>query len=131
MKIHSDSSRFLVKTLSLVQNGRAILNDASLHVQPGEIVCLLGPSGSGKSSLLRCLNRLTEPPPNTVFYNNQDVHALDVLTLRRQVGMVFQKPALFPGTVAENIEFGPNLQEKTVSAGEIEELLALADLPAE
>ncbi|MAU01266.1 MAG: phosphate ABC transporter ATP-binding protein [Anaerolineaceae bacterium] len=131
VKNHSDGSRFLVKTLSLVQNGRSILTDVNLNVQPGEIVCLLGPSGSGKSSLLRCLNRLTEPPPNTIFYNDQDIHTLDVLTLRRRVGMVFQKPALFPGTVTENIQFGPTLQEKTASSAEIEELLALADLPAE
>lgn len=127
----SDSSRFLVNALSLEQNGRAILTDATLHVQPGEIICLMGPSGSGKSSLLRCLNRLTEPPPNTIFYNGQDIHTLDVLTLRRQVGMVFQKPALFPGTVAENVQYGPTLRDKTVSSTEIEELLALADLPIE
>lgn len=131
MQNHSDGSRFLVNALSLERNGRSILTDVNLNVQPGEIVCLLGPSGSGKSSLLRCLNRLTEPPPNTVFYNDQDIHTLDVLTLRRRVGMVFQKPALFPGTVTENIQFGPTLQEKTASSAEIEELLALADLPAE
>ena len=122
-------SRFWVSALSLERNGRSILTDVSLHIQPGEIVCLLGPSGSGKSSLLRCLNRLTEPPPNTIFHNGQDIHQLDVLALRSQVGMVFQKPALFPGTVAENIQYGPALRQNTVSATAIEQLLTLADLP--
>ncbi|WP_420644434.1 phosphate ABC transporter ATP-binding protein [Candidatus Leptofilum sp.] len=129
MKSNINSPRLLVKNLSLARNGRAVLNNASLHVSPGEIVCLMGPSGGGKSSLLRCLNRLTEPPPGTVFYNGQDIHTLDVLALRRQVGMVFQKPALFPGTVADNILYGPNLQEKEVPPN-VEELLNLADLPA-
>ena len=122
-------SRFWVSALSLERNGRSILTDVSLHIQPGEIVCLLGPSGSGKSSLLRCLNRLTEPPPKTIFHNGQDIHQLDVLALRSQVGMVFQKPALFPGTVAENIQYGPALRQNTVSATAIEQLLTLADLP--
>ena len=131
MKSNINSPRLLVKNLSLARNGRAVLNNASLHVSPGEIVCLMGPSGSGKSSLLRCLNRLTEPPPDTVFYNGQDIHSLDVLTLRRQVGMVFQKPALFPGTVTNNILYGPSLQEKTILSPDIEELLTLADLPSD
>jgi putative ABC transport system ATP-binding protein len=125
-----DAPRLSVQNLSLTRNGRSILSDTSLHVYRGEIVCLLGPSGGGKSSLLRCLNRLTEPPPNSVFYKGQDIHTLDVLALRRQVGMVFQKPALFPGTVASNILYGPNLWEKSSQATpNIEELLALADLP--
>jgi len=123
--------RFSVQNLSLARNGRSVLTNATLHVTPGEIVCLMGPSGSGKSSLLRCLNRLTEPPPATVFYNGQDIHNLDVLTLRRQVGMVFQKPALFPGTVTENIRYGPQLQENIVSPPDIAELLTLVNLPAD
>ena len=123
--------RFSVDKLSLARNGRSILTNATLHVTSGEIVCLMGPSGSGKSSLLRCLNRLTEPPPNTVFYNGEDIHMLDVLTLRRQVGMVFQKPALFPGTVADNIRYGPHLQQQTLSPADVAGLLALADLPVD
>ncbi len=120
-----------MKNLSLARNGRSVLTDAAIHVAPSEIVCLMGPSGSGKSSLLRCLNRLTEPPPDTVFYNGNDIHTLDVLTLRRQVGMVFQKPALFPGTVADNIRYGPQLHNQTLTSTDIEELLTLAALPTD
>ncbi len=127
----SNSSRFSVKNLSLARNGRSVLTDTTIHVAPGEIVCLMGPSGSGKSSLLRCLNRLTEPPPDTVFYNGNDIHTLDVLALRRQVGMVFQKPALFPGTVADNIRYGPQLHEQTLTSTDIAELLTLAALPTD
>ncbi|NKQ37604.1 MAG: phosphate ABC transporter ATP-binding protein, partial [Chloroflexi bacterium] len=121
--------RFQVQNLSLKRNGRPVLRDVNMVVAVGEIVCLLGPSGSGKSSLLRCLNRLIEPPPQTIFLNGQDITTIDVLTLRRRVGMVFQKPALFPGTVAENIAYGPQLDGRILTSDEIIELLALADLP--
>lgn len=121
--------RFAVKNLSLERNGRPVLCGVTLSVAVSEIVCLLGPSGSGKSSLLRCLNRLTEPPPDTVFLDGQDITTMDVLALRRRVGMVFQKPALFPGTVADNLNYGPQLQGHTLTTKEAAELLALADLP--
>ncbi len=120
-----------VKNLSLKRNGRSVLQDVNLTIAAGEIVCLLGPSGSGKSSLLRCLNRLTEPPANTIFIDGQDIVAMDVLALRRQVGMVFQAPALFPGTVADNVAYGPNLDKRPLSPDEIKTLLHLADLPPE
>ncbi len=122
--------RFLVQNLSLERNGRAVLHDINLAIDPGEIVCLLGPSGSGKSSLLRCLNRLTEPAPQTIFLDGEEITSLDVLALRRKVGMVFQSPALFPGTVAENIAFGPELTGQALSQARIAKLLELADLPA-
>lgn len=120
-----------IKNLSLLRNGRSILHNLNLTIASGEIVCLLGPSGSGKSSLLRCLNRLTEPPAQTIFMGGQDIVTMDVLALRRQVGMVFQKPALFPGTVADNVGYGPALVERPLSPTEIELLLQLADLPAD
>jgi ABC-type proline/glycine betaine transport system ATPase subunit len=129
MKVNGEMSRFWVEGLSLVRNGRTVLRNVDLHVLAGEIVCLLGPSGSGKSSLLRCLNRLTEPPPNTVFLDGADITTLDVLTLRRQLGMVFQQPALFETSVAENVAYGPALDGRVLNKSEIDTLLALADLP--
>ena len=123
--------RFWVQNLSLERAGRPVLHEVNMQVATGEIVCLLGPSGSGKSSLLRCLNRLTEPPPASVFLDGRDITTLDVLALRRRLGMVFQKPALFPGTVAGNIAYGPGLAGRVLSPSEITKLLALADLPAD
>jgi ABC-type methionine transport system ATPase subunit len=118
-----------IENLTLTRNQRPVLNGVQMSVGAGEIVCLLGPSGGGKSSLLRCINRLTEPPAATIFLADTDVTTVDVLVLRRQVGMVFQKVSLFPGTVAENVAFGATLQKKPLPATEIERLLALADLP--
>ncbi|KAL4566744.1 hypothetical protein LXL04_030867 [Taraxacum kok-saghyz] len=65
------------------------------------------PSGSGKSTLVRALNRLWEPASGTVFLDGKDITGLDVLQLRRKVGMLFQLPVLFEGTVADNIRYGP------------------------
>ncbi|PPS19901.1 hypothetical protein GOBAR_AA00660 [Gossypium barbadense] len=92
------------------------------------IVGIIGPSGSGKSTLLRALNRLWEPPSDTVFLDGRDIVDLDVLGLRRKVGMLFQLPVLFQGTVADNIRYGPNLMGKKLTDVEVSKLLTLADL---
>ena len=69
----------------------------------GSVTCLLGPSGAGKSTLLRLCNRLEVPTSGCIRYRGQDIATLDPLRLRREVGMVFQRPTLFPGTVRENL----------------------------
>ncbi|MBE2224822.1 MAG: phosphate ABC transporter ATP-binding protein [Anaerolineae bacterium] len=128
-----------IENLTMFRSQRQVLDRVTMTVAGGEIVCLLGPSGSGKSSLLRCVNRLAEPPVGTVFVDDVDVTTMDVLQLRRQVGMVFQQVALFPGTVADNVGYGAALQkrslrqrsEQALSPQDITHLLHLADLPAE
>lgn len=122
---------FTLNNLSLQRNGHTILSDVSLRVAASEIICLLGPSGGGKSSLLRCLNLLTQPPPDTVFLDGEDVTTLDVVHVRQRVGMVFQAAALFPGTIADNVAYGPGLHKESLSHAEIVELLTLADLNPE
>jgi putative ABC transport system ATP-binding protein len=67
------------------------------------LVVLIGPSGAGKSTLLRLCNRLDVPSGGRILYRDDDVADLDPLALRRRVGMVFQRPTPFPGTVAENL----------------------------
>ena len=117
-----------VRHLSLERGGQPVLHDINLTVHEGEILMLIGPSGSGKSSLLRCLNRLEEPPQGCVCLRGTDVTTIPVTELRRKVGMVFQKTAAFEGTVAENIAYGPALCNETLSREEIVELLNLAAL---
>jgi len=111
-----------VSNLSLTK-GQAILKDLSFEVKPGEMLTVLGPSGAGKSSLLRCLNRLDTPGSGEVFLGGQDVKSLDILELRRRMGMVFQTPALIPDTVRANVGLGPSLRHETVSDNEVQELL--------
>ncbi|MDH5763744.1 MAG: phosphate ABC transporter ATP-binding protein [Nitrospinota bacterium] len=118
----SEDFMLRVSNLSLTRD-RKILKDLSFEVQPGHMLTVLGPSGAGKSSLLRCLNRLDTPDSGEVFLGGQDVKAMDILELRRRMGMVFQIPALIPDTVAVNVGLGPSLRQKTVSEQEIQELL--------
>lgn len=114
--------------LSLSRGGREVLHDISFSVDADETLVLIGPSGSGKSSLLRCLNRLEEPAPGTVFLQGKDITTLPVIELRRRVGMVFQQPQMFPGTVAENIAYGPALRGETLPRERIEALLDMVTL---
>ncbi len=93
---------------------RPRLEDATGEVPAGGVTVMVGPSGSGKSTLLRCCNRLEVPVRGEVRYRGVDVEALDPLELRRRVGMVFQRPTPFAGTVLENLQVAePTLDEAT------------------
>jgi putative ABC transport system ATP-binding protein len=90
-----------------------VLRDVTLSIPSGS-TAVVGPSGCGKSTLLRLLNRLADPDEGTVRFHGTDVHELDPLELRRRVGLVPQLPAPVPGTVADNVRFGPRLEGREV-----------------
>ena len=117
-----------VRYLSLSRGGSPVLHDISLAIEKGEVFMMIGPSGSGKSSLLRCLNRLEEPPPGSVFLNGTDITTRPVTEVRCRVGMVFQQVAMFPGTVAENVAFGPTVRGETLPPERVRELLDMVTL---
>jgi len=103
---------------------KVLVVEASFEVRTGEMLAIVGPSGSGKSSLLRLLNRLDEPTSGTVYLDGVDYRGIAPRELRRRVGMVTQRAFLFMGTVAENLRFGPRQRGETLSDSRIEELLA-------
>jgi len=87
------------------------LHDISLDVQANQITALIGPSGCGKSTFLRTLNRINETirhsrAEGTVLLDDEDILNVDVTSLRRRVGMVFQRPNPFPKSIADNIAYG-------------------------
>src|SRR6202142_1097216 len=100
-----------------------IVGDISLGVRHGELMGIVGPSGSGKSSLLRLMNRLDEPTSGTVYVEGVDYKEIAPRELRRKLSMVTQRPYLFPGTVEENLRFGPLQRGEALPAGEIAKLL--------
>lgn len=87
----------------VARSGRRVLDHLSASFAAGRITAVSGPSGSGKTTLLRLINRLSVPDSGVVRYRGTDVAALDPLELRRRVGMVFQRPTAFPGTVRANL----------------------------
>jgi phosphate transport system ATP-binding protein len=102
------------KRLNLWYGASHALKDVSLTVAQRQVTALIGPSGCGKSSFLKVLDRMTDLVPiarveGTVRYRGQDIYApdTDVTGLRRQVGMVFQKPSPFPMSIYDNIAYGP------------------------
>jgi putative ABC transport system ATP-binding protein len=86
-----------------------VLRELELAIGDGA-TAVLGPSGSGKSTLLRLLNRLADPDRGTVRFRGEDVRSLDPLELRRRAVLVPQLPAPVPGSVAENVGYGPRLR---------------------
>ncbi len=117
-----------VHHLFLRRKGIAVLHDISFDVDPGETLIIIGPSGSGKSSLLRCLNRLNDWEKGTIMLNGVDTKTLPVIDLRCKVGMIFQKVAPFEGTVRDNIAYGPRIRGQSLSEDRVLELLELASL---
>jgi putative ABC transport system ATP-binding protein len=124
------SSVLDIQHLTRAVDGRVLVNDISLQVQTGEVFGITGPSGSGKSSFLRLLNRLDEPTSGTVLLEGTDYRQIPPRELRRRMGMVTQRAYLFPGTVSDSVSFGPRQRGETLSSEAIESLLSRVGLPS-
>ena len=103
--------------LSVYYDGHRALNDVTLDIFPGEILAIFGPAHSGKSTLLRTLNRLNDliegvHVDGQVLLDGQGIYRpdVDVVRLRRKIGMVFALPTPLPGSIRENITYGPRLR---------------------
>ena len=101
-----------VHDLNLWYGAAQALHHVSMDIPEKSITALIGPSGCGKSTFLKTLNRMNDLIPGvkvtgSVLYKEQDVFAMDVSQLRREVGMVFQKPNPFPMSIYDNVAYGP------------------------
>ena len=101
-----------VQDLNLWYGAAQALHHVSMEIPEKSITALIGPSGCGKSTFLKTLNRMNDlisgvKVTGSVLYKEQDVFAMDVSQLRREVGMVFQKPNPFPMSIYDNVAYGP------------------------
>jgi len=130
----------VIKTrgLTVFYGGRRVLEDVDIEIYEGSITAVIGPSGTGKSSLLRSLNRLNDLIPGArvegkVYYRGVDIYSGDVNVyyLRTRIGMVFQKPVVFPTSIYENVAFGLRINgvdDEEVIRRRVEEALRQAAL---
>ncbi|MDZ8106267.1 MAG: NHLP bacteriocin export ABC transporter permease/ATPase subunit [Nostoc sp. DedQUE12a] len=88
------------------ENGGLILNDVSIHAQPGEFIAIVGPSGSGKSTILRLLLGFETPLTGNVYYDGKDLAQIELQAVRRQLGVVLQNGKIGTGSIFENITAG-------------------------
>ncbi|SFJ21002.1 putative ABC transport system ATP-binding protein [Halobacillus dabanensis] len=88
---------------------QGVLRDLNFTIEKQDKVILFGPSGAGKSTLLFLLNRLNDPDEGKIYFNDKPLDAQPITELRKKVGLVLQAPNLFPGTVLDNIKYGPSL----------------------
>ena len=106
-----------VQNLNLWYGSNQALYDVSMELPENQITAFIGPSGCGKSTFLKTLNRMKELVDGVriqgkIFYDGQDIYApqVDTTWLRKEIGMVFQKPNPFPMSIYDNIAYGPRLQ---------------------
>ena len=115
--LSDDQTAIAIEGLNLFYQSAQALSDISMRIPKGQVTAFIGPSGCGKSTLLRCINRMNDlvegcQVSGKVKLHNKNVYDadVDVATLRRRVGMVFQRPNPFPKSIYENVVYGLRLQ---------------------
>jgi phosphate transport system ATP-binding protein len=112
-----ENTKLEVKSLNLYYGDKRALNNVSMTIPEKKVTAFIGPSGCGKSTLLRCFNRMNDLVDacrieGEILLDGANIYdkKVDVAELRRQIGMVFQKPNPFPKTIYENVAYGLRLQ---------------------
>jgi ABC-type multidrug transport system fused ATPase/permease subunit len=98
------------------QPQREVLKSISFQVRAGECLSIAGPSGSGKSALLRLLNRFEDPQQGEICFHGRPLHSFDPLEIRRRIALVLQQAVMFHGTVQENLLRRPGRQQLSEAA---------------
>jgi len=116
------------KDINLIKDNQTILSQISFPIQIGDSIGIMGPSGSGKSSLFRLLNLLISPTHGEVFYRNKNIQEYIPTELRRRVSYILQKPYLFGNTVQENLAYPYQLCKQKPNWKEISSYLTKVNL---
>ena len=120
----------ICRNVDVYYGDKHAIKNVSLDIGKHEVVAMIGPSGCGKSTFLRCLNRMNDTVPGCrvqghITLDGRDIYDKhqDVVPLRAQVGMVFQKPNPFPKSIYENVAYGPRIHGLTNDKAELDALV--------
>jgi phosphate transport system ATP-binding protein len=124
-----ENPRIVCRNVDVYYEDKQAIKNVSIDIGTNEVVAMIGPSGCGKSTFLRCLNRMNDiidtcRVTGEISLDGKDINAksTDVVTLRAQVGMVFQRPNPFPKSVFENVAYGPRIHGLAESKTDLEEI---------
>lgn len=129
-EITVDNPRMTCRNVDVWYGDKQAIKDVSLDIGRNEVIAMIGPSGCGKSTFIRCLNRMNDTIEGCritgeITLDGVDIYDknIDVVPLRAQVGMVFQKPNPFPKSIYENIAYGPRIHGLSANKAELDEIV--------
>ncbi len=124
--MQGQQTKISIQSLSFFYGRVLALKNISLAIPPNKVTAFIGPSGCGKSTLIRTLNRMNDVIPGTrvegrVELDGEDIYSpnIDIVSLRRRVGMVFQKPNPFPRSIFDNVAYGLKINRMSQSKSEL------------
>lgn len=128
--ITADNPRMVCRDVNVYYGDKHAIREVSLEIGRNEVIAMIGPSGCGKSTFLRCLNRMNDTIDSCrvtgeIILDEQNIYdkKIDVVPLRAQVGMVFQKPNPFPKSIYDNVAYGPRIHGLTQNKVEEDEIV--------
>jgi phosphate transport system ATP-binding protein len=129
-EIFAQDPRLQCRDVDVFYGEKHSIQGVSLDIGRNEVIALIGPSGCGKSTFLRCLNRMNDTIPTCrvtgeIMLDGHDIYApnMDVVPLRAQIGMVFQKPNPFPKSIFDNVAYGPRIHGLATGKVQLEEIV--------
>jgi phosphate transport system ATP-binding protein len=128
-----ENPRMVCRNVNVYYGGKHAIKNVSIDIGRNEVLAMIGPSGCGKSTFIRCLNRMNDTiegcrVTGDIVLDGANIHdkGVDVVPLRAQVGMVFQKPNPFPKSIFENIAYGPRIHGFCRTRSELDEIVETA-----
>jgi phosphate transport system ATP-binding protein len=125
-----ENPRMTCRNVNVYYGEKQAIKNVSLDIGRNEVIAMIGPSGCGKSTFLRCLNRMNDTietcrVTGEIALDNEDIYGrnIDVVPLRAQVGMVFQKPNPFPKSIYDNIAYGPKIHGLAQNKSELDDIV--------
>jgi phosphate transport system ATP-binding protein len=125
-----ENPRMVCRNVSVYYGDKQAIKNVSIDIGRNEVLAMIGPSGCGKSTFIRCLNRMNDTiegcrVTGDIILDGFDIHGkdVDVVPLRAQVGMVFQKPNPFPKSIYENVAYGPRIHGLARGKSELDEMV--------